>query len=208
MKDAFRFTPPVYWNQNDGEFTLSPFGERMLFNNTTNVICALMDDHWAAIEIQRVGDSARLTFVQMPPRWHTRATFIVARLLDLGPHRLTTSSESENYLPHLCSWQLVQRWVQRFDIADQFRNEDFHGVADHFRDIIQLTMECSIEDWGSYNASPQLIQLASRLRTQFLIYLARRESQHLIWQKELICCLSSATAATFFYSAAAPSNSC
>ena len=108
-QDQARFTAPVYWNQRDGDFTLSPFGEIVLLNNTINVICVLVDDHWAAIEITRRGDSAHLTFVQMP--LHTAATFVVARLLDIAPHRLTTSSVHDQHLPHLCGWRLVQRWL-------------------------------------------------------------------------------------------------
>ncbi|CAK9032305.1 cAMP-dependent protein kinase regulatory subunit [Durusdinium trenchii] len=64
-----------------------------------------------------------------------------------------------------------------FDLVDEFQDEAFHGVADHFRDIIHLTLECSVEDWRSYSAPPPLIQLATRLRKKFLIFLARRESQ-------------------------------
>lgn len=40
-KIPFASLQPVYWNQTDGEFTLSLFGEMMVFNNTTNVICVL-----------------------------------------------------------------------------------------------------------------------------------------------------------------------
>ena len=150
MQDQARFTAPVYWNHRDGEFTLSPFGEIVLFNNTINVICVLIDDHWAAIEIHRRGDSAHLTFVQMPIHLHTAATLVIARLLDFTPHRLTTSSVHDQHLPRLCGWRLVQRCVMWFDIDDQFQDEAFHGVADHYRDIINLTLECSLEDWRTY----------------------------------------------------------
>ena len=44
MQDAYKFTAPVYWNQAESDFTLSPFGELYLFNNTANVICILIDD--------------------------------------------------------------------------------------------------------------------------------------------------------------------
>lgn len=161
----------------DGEFTLSPFGEIALFNNTINVICVQIDDRWAAIEIHRSGDSAHLTFVQTPLHLHTAATFVVARLLDIAPHRLTASSVHYQHLLHLCGWRLVHRWIMWFDLVDEFQDEAFHGVADHFRDIIHLTLECSVEDWRSYSAPPPLIQLATRLRKKFLIFLARRESQ-------------------------------
>ena len=146
MQDSFKFTAPVYWNQADSDFTLSPFGELYLYNNTTNVICVLIDDHWAAIEICRNADAAHLTFVQLPQHLHSAATFVVARLLDIAPHRLTSSSEHEEHLPHLCGWRLVQRWIHRFDIEDNFQPETFAGVADRFHDIINMTMECALED--------------------------------------------------------------
>ena len=57
----------TYWNQQNANFTLSLFGELMLINNSTNVICILVDDHWAAIEIRRVADGAHLTFAPATP---------------------------------------------------------------------------------------------------------------------------------------------
>lgn len=123
----------------------------------------------------------------MHPHLRTPATFIVARLLGIAPHRLSTSNERDERLPRLCGWRLIQRWVQRFDLEDDFQQEDFHGVADHFRDIMRLTMECSLGDWQTYNAPPPLIQLATRLRTQFLIHLTRRGSQqNPVQRKELV----------------------
>ena len=187
MQDQYKFTAPVYWNQADSDFTLSPFGELYLFNNTTNVICVLIDDHWAAIEIRRNADAAHLHFVQLPQHLHTAATCVVARLLDIAPHRLTASSELEAHLPHLCGWRLIQRWVQHFDLDNDFQPETFAGVADRFHDIITMTMECALEDWRTYNAPQPLIQLAALLRKKFLIYLARRESQqNPLPQKELL----------------------
>ena len=187
MQDAYKFTAPVYWNQAESDFTLSPFGELYLFNNTANVICILIDDQWAAIEIRRNADAAHLTFVQLPQHLHTAATFVVARLLNIAPHRLTSSNEHETHLPHLCGWRLIQRWVQHFDLADEFQPETLNGVADRFHDIINMTMECALEDWRTYHAPPPLIHLAALLRKKFLVYLARRESQqNPLPQKELI----------------------
>ena len=187
MQDSYKFTAPVYWNQQDSDFTLSPFGELYLFNNTTNVICVLVDDHWAAIEIRRTADAANLNFVQLPQHLQNAATRVVARLLDIAPHRLSTSSEHEEHLPHLCGWRLVQRWVQLFDLADDFQPESFAGVADRFHDTITMTMECALEDWRTYNAPPPLAHLAALLRKKFLVFLARRESQqNPIPQKELV----------------------
>ena len=186
-QDSYKFTAPVYWNQQDSDFTLSPFGEIYLFNNTTNVICVLVDDHWAAIEIRRTADAANLNFVQLPQHLQNAATRVVTRLLDIAPHRLSTSSEHEEHLPHLCGWRLVQRWAQLFDLADEFQPESFAGVADRFHDIITMTMECALEDWRTYNAPPPLAHLAALLRKKFLIFLARRESQqNPIPQKELV----------------------
>ena len=187
MQDSYKFTAPVYWNQQDSDFTLSPFGELYLFNNTTNVICVLVDDHWAATEIRRTADAANLNFVQLPRHLQNAATRVVARLLDIAPHRLSTSSEHEEHLPHLCGWRLVQRWIHLFDLAEDFQPETFAGVADRFHDIITMTMECALEDWRTYNAPPPLAHLAALLRKKFLIFLAQRESQqNPIPQKALV----------------------
>ena len=94
-QEDFKFTTPVYWSQQDTQFTASPFGEVVLFNNVTNVITVLIDDHWAAIELLRQGDQAHAHFVQFPHRMHTAATFVVARMLQIPPHRIQVTSEAQ-----------------------------------------------------------------------------------------------------------------
>lgn len=83
----------------------------------------------------------------------------------------------------------MQRWVQQFDLADDFQPETFAGVADRFHDIITMTLECALEDWRTYNAPPGSATIGPPCciaAEEVLIYLARRESQqNPLPQKEL-----------------------
>ena len=93
QQDWLKFGTPQLWNVANGDFEEPIFGELNIVNNATTAIPVLIGSHWAGIEITRQGADTRVTFVQVPQQLHTALTFLVARLLDIAPHRFQVACE-------------------------------------------------------------------------------------------------------------------
>ena len=87
QQDWLRFGTPQLWNVANGDFEPPIFGELNIPNNSTTAIPVLIGSHWAGIEITRQGSDTTVTFIQVSEQLHTPLTFLVARLLDIAPHR-------------------------------------------------------------------------------------------------------------------------
>ena len=123
----------------------------------------------AAFEIHRQGDQSRVVMVQMPDHLVTRATFLVARLLDIAPHRIEVQCEQTAFVPHLCGWALLQRWYTALglqdDIPDQSRQ---YHLPDQYSQTIEMCLQCSVEDWRENGMPHPMGYIAHRLRKNFL----------------------------------------
>ena len=107
----------------------------------------------------------------------TKLTFMLARLLDIAPHRFEVIVEGGVPRPHLCGWTLLYRWVNHFNLhnslptlANQF------ALPPRLVDIINTCIQSSIEDWCTYHMSQDVAIIATHLRRNFLWDRARREA--------------------------------
>ena len=170
------FAPPVLWDPTKPDFE-DDGTEVHIFNNSITIIPILLRDHWAACEVHRQGDRATVIMLQVPQELVTRATFIMARMLDIGPHRIEVRTELTNYTPHLCGWTLLQRWFEALQLIDEIPDVSRqYPLPDQYIQTIEMCLQCSIEDWTSNGMSHQLGYLAVRLRKNFLWFRARRQS--------------------------------
>ena len=175
-QQTHHFAPPVLWDPSKPDFE-DDGTEVHIYNNSTTVLPILVQDHWAACEIHRQGDNARVVMVQMPQHLVTRATFIMARILDIGPHRIEVQTEMTGHIPHLCGWTLLQRWFQQLHLMDEIADVSRqYNLPDQYVQTIEMCMQCSIEDWTSNGMPHNMGYLAVRLRKNFLWFLARRQS--------------------------------
>ena len=178
QQDWLRFGTPQLWDVTKGDFEDPVFGELQILNNTTTAIPVLIGSHWAGVEIYRNGSDTQVTFIQVPAEVQTALTFLVARLLDIAPHRFHVRTEANHPSPHICGWNLLFRWYRRHGIHQGIADISTHfTLSAEYNDLIQIAMQCSCEDWALAQISVEIGQLAFTLRKNFLCYLARRESQ-------------------------------
>ena len=172
----YLFTPPVLWDPAQADFE-DEGQEIQISNNAVNVLPILVGNHWAACEIHRHADQSRVVMIQMPDHLVTRATFMIARLLDIAPHRIEVQTEQTAFVPHLCGWALLQRWYTALglqdDIPDQSRQ---YHLPDQYSQTVDMCLQCSVEDWRENGMPHPMGYIAHRLRKNFLWFLARRES--------------------------------
>ena len=173
-----RFSAPAYWDPDESEFTDAPFGSPTIWTNATTHLPILVGNHWCALEIERTDDSVSVTTVQVPRHLHTRIILILARLLDVAPHRMRIQHDRTMHSPHLCGWQLIERWANQIGIRDTIAAADSHmPTTPELHEQISIVLQSSIEDWHDAGASPALWAMASRLRSHFFLSLARRHTQ-------------------------------
>ena len=178
QQDWLRFGSPQLWDITKGDFEAPIFGELDIPNNCVTAIPVLIGSHWAGIEVTRRGSETSVLFVQVPERLHVALTFLVARLLDIAPHRFLVQSEFNDPPPHTCGWNLIFRWYRRHGIHQGIADISNHmQLTQEYNDLIQIAMQCSCEDWALAQISIDVGQLAYTLRKNFLCFLARRELQ-------------------------------
>ena len=104
-----KFSPPVLWDITKQDFDEAGHGEPNFYNNSTTVLPILVRSHWGAVEITKRGDQTSITFIQIHADFRDRLTMILARFLDIAPHRIQIHMLPEYYRPHLCGWHLMMR---------------------------------------------------------------------------------------------------
>ena len=173
-----KFTPPMLWNPSSTEFDESAFGEPSIANNSITIIPLLVSSHWGAIEITHRDDTVNIVMVQIPRELQNRAIFIVARLLDIGPHRIGVATQHEITAPHVCGWNLLFRWYTRCNaiesIADLSNHYDLPG---NYADIVNFVIQASVEEWRATTMSQYMCHFAVRIRRNFFLQLAHQEAR-------------------------------
>ena len=178
QQDWLRFGTPQLWNVANGDFEPPIFGELNIPNNSTTAFPVLIGSHWAGIEVTRQGTDTSVTFIHVSEQHQTQLTFLVARLLDIAPHRFQVRCERNDPPPHLCGWFLIFRWYRRHGLHQGIADISHHFQLNvEYNQLIQLAMQCSNEDWAISQIPIEIGQLAHTLRKNFLRFLARRELQ-------------------------------
>ena len=161
QQNWLRFGTPQLWDVSKGDFEEPLFGELQILNNTTTAIPVLIGSHWAGIEIFRNSTDTLVTFIQVPANVQTALTFLVARLLDIAPHRFQVRAEQNDAPPHICGWLLIFRWYRRHGIHQGIADVSNHfPLTGEYNDLIQLAMQCSCEDWALAQIPIEIGQLA------------------------------------------------
>ena len=173
----YKFTPPIFWDPNDDEFEFPESGEIHIFNGCTTVVPVLITNHWSAVEIHRGEHGTRVVFVQVQQNVRNKLTHIVARLLDIAPHRFEVIYDGDAVPPHLCGWLLLYRWIAHFNMHNNLANQvNQSPLPQHVLEIIDTCIQCSIEDWRRCNMPQDVAQVVLQLRRNFLWHRARREA--------------------------------
>ena len=177
-----QYSPPVYWDVSQSEFEDGPFGPMNVLDHGTTYIPILAGDHWCALEVvQSAQQTHNITVVtvQVPPHLHTRIIMILARFLDIGPHRMNIIHHDSSWTPHLCGWELLYRWAGDHQVRDTIATSDTHNpMSENNRDMIDIVLQSAVEDWRAAGAPHGLVQFAFRLRRNFFLSLLRRTANN------------------------------
>ena len=177
--DGPHCSPPVYWDITQSEFDDSPFGAMRVWRGAVTHIPVLAADHWCALEVFHSDEQIQVVTVQVPNDLHARIAMILARYLDVAPHRLHILHHNSSWTPHLCGWDLVMRWAEEIGHVDTFAAGHTHNpMSANTRDMLDLVLQSSIEDWGNAGAPRALGQLAFRVRRSFFLSLIRKTHEN------------------------------
>ena len=173
-----KFSPPVLWDITKQDFDEAGHGEPNFYNNSTTVLPILVRSHWGAVEITKRGDQTSITFIQIHADFRDRLTMILARFLDIAPHRIQIHMLPEYYRPHLCGWHLMMRWYSWgghhqtiADLTDQL------PLPPNVSDLVDDVLRSSREDWQEESIDRGVGELAFRLRKNFVLILAHSHVQ-------------------------------
>ena len=174
-----RFTQPLMWDPSASDFD-DVRAEINIGNNLMTILPILMGNHWIAVEVLRQEDVTQLTLLQVPPEQQSALTFIVARILDIAPHRLDVQVGQQQAPQHLCGWMLVYRWLTRLNLQHQLQDiSTQYPLPQNYADVIEMCLQSSVEDWRSARMDQDVAVIALRLRRNFLWHVARSEHQGL-----------------------------
>ena len=173
-----KFSPPVLWDIAKQDFDEAGHGEPNFYNNSTTVLPILVRSHWGAAEITKRGDQTSITFIQIHADFRERLISILARFLDIAPHRIQIHMLPEYYRPHLCGWHLMMRWYSWgghhqtiADLSDQL------PLPPAVNNLVNEVMHSSREDWQEESIDQGVGELAFRLRKNFVLILAHSHVQ-------------------------------
>ena len=173
------FSPPAYWDITQSDFDESPFGPLTIQPAGATYIPILAGDHWCGIEITKDDQHTQVVTVQVPPHLHARIIMIVARALDIGPHRMQILHHDTQWTQHMCGWELLHRWAHHQDQHDTLAAAPTHNpmTADQ-RDVIDIVLQAAVEDWGTTGTTSSVAQLAFWVRRSFFMSVLRRTTNN------------------------------
>ena len=171
--DGKHFAGPMYWDVMQNDLEESPFGEFLVLDNTVTIVPILMQAHWCAVEVRRQGSQIHLTLHQVHPRFHLRLVRIFARRLDTTPARIQFDAPVDVYIPHLCGWMLIAKWIEEANVRANIPDMSLRVPVPppDIQDLIALVISSSIESWRDAHADPAVALLAAALRRSFFYML-------------------------------------
>lgn len=95
---------------SQSEFEESPFGPMAVQEDGSTYIPILAGDH-CALEVIKSAQHITVVTVQVPQHLQARIIMILARFLDVGPHRMNIIHHETRWTHHLCGWELLYRWA-------------------------------------------------------------------------------------------------
>lgn len=138
-----------------------------------------IDNHWAAVEVNRIGNHVQIHVFGLEPPLGNRAIVIMCRVLDIAPHRVQQHVHVGIPPEHLCGWFLLFRYYRICRVHDILPStfDLFNELPAFRRAEIREAWESGQEDWRRAGASDELMTFATNLRTNFLTHLASTATQ-------------------------------
>ena len=162
------------WRTNEQEFNDELYGEPRFAESGRTVIAVLVDNHWAAVEVNRIGRHTQVHVFGLGAQFAQRALLMMCRCIDLAPHRVQQHIHPAQAPVHLCGWFLLQRYYVLCGALRQLPDyfDLFNALPAFRRAEIREAWESGQEDWRRAGANEDLVIFATTLRTNFLVNLA------------------------------------
>lgn len=105
--------PIVQWSPSrDLQHLMAAEDPLQFTNHRLNLLLFLVEAHWCAIEIDRRTDPVHMVLIQWPPQHHTMVILEMSRILQIPPHRMLVTMDSNNEALTMCGWTTLFRWYQ------------------------------------------------------------------------------------------------
>ena len=167
-RDDVHVTPVVMWCP-DRDLLTNVEGDFDMYisNRQLTLMPFLIKSHWCALEIDKRSFPPHITFVQWPQHLQTTILHKVARALQIPPHRLTCQANLQDHEISLCGWTILRKWNADFGLDDFIRLQTANRTT--YDSQVFDAVQRSRRFWTRTNADHDLIDLATQIRTGFLV---------------------------------------
>ncbi|CAK9090933.1 unnamed protein product [Durusdinium trenchii] len=164
----------LQWHTAEQEFSDELYGEPRFAESGRAVTAVLVDNHWAAIEVNIIGHHTQVHTFGLGANLAQRAMHMICRRMDVTPQRVQQHIHPAQPPEHLCGWFLLQRYYILCQALHQLPDtmNQFNDLPAFRRGEIREAWEAAQEDWRRAGASDNLMHFATALRTNFLVNLA------------------------------------
>lgn len=92
--------------QRDLQYLIAAEHHIQLDNHKLTLLLFLVDAQWCAVEVDRRTDPLHIVLVQWPDEHRTLVTLEMSRILQIPPHRMLVSTDSNHEVLTMCGWTI------------------------------------------------------------------------------------------------------
>ena len=164
--------PMIQWSPSrDLQHLMASEDQLQCTNHYLTLLLFLVEAHWCAVEVDRRTSPVHVVLIQWPEEHRSTITLEISRILQIPPHRMLVTVNSDNEIVTMCGWTILHRWYHNF--ALQTCLQPLIYVTEQYRDQLDRVTLRAQHHWGRTNASADLCRFATECRQAFLSEYAR-----------------------------------
>ena len=168
--------PIIQWSPSRDLQRLMAAEDQLQCNNGhLNILLFLVEAHWCAIEIDRRTEPVHVVLIQWPSEHQTIAILEVARILQIPPHNMLVTRDTNHEVVTMYRWTILFRWYTNF--AMQTCIQPLIHATDQDQSRIDQVIHRAQRHWDRSNAPTYLRQFATECRRAFMSAYARNQPE-------------------------------
>ena len=159
--------PIIQWSPSrDLQHLMAAQDQLQFTNQRLNLLLFLLEAHWCAVEVDRRTTPVHVVIIQWPTEHHTTIVLELSRILQIPPHQMLVTFDSNNEVLTMCGWTILFRWYNNFALSTCL--QPMIHVTDQYQAQFDRVILRSQQHWNRTNATPDIIHFASECRSAFL----------------------------------------
>ena len=159
--------PIIQWSPSRDLRHLMAAEDQLQFtNHRLNILLFLVEAHWCAVEVDRRTDPVHVVLIQWPSEHHTTAVLELSRTLQIPPHHMLVTFDSNHEVLTMCGWTILFRWYHNFAMQTCLQPM-IHVTNQHQAQFDRVILR-SQQHWHRTNATPDLLRFAVECRSAFM----------------------------------------